>query len=36
MPWKKDLLGTFLSFCPAVTQKQTLTQVVARGTKERA
>ena len=29
MPWKRDLLGTFLSFCPIVTQNPTLVHSVA-------
>ena len=29
MPWKRDLLGTFLSFCPMVTQNPTLVHSVS-------
>ena len=29
MPWKRDLLGTFLSFCPIVTQNPTLVHSVS-------
>ena len=29
MPWKMDLLGTFLSFCPIVSKNQTLIHIVS-------
>ena len=29
MPWKRELLGTFLSFCPIVTQNPTLVHGVS-------